>query len=455
MAENKDNDKKITESKNYIQTIRDGLLVNIEKIKEIKRLLPKDTAIKKIEEDRDADAKKGNTLYFPVYAHTLNWINEKFDDKEYDKLINDFVDNEIENIDKMLDSIIELGGKNLTEKEVIDEVKAKYPNIPQDKVKQAVEQISNSASIDETLEEDKKLAEAEISEDEIEDQDLISRPETDDIKKIYKYNVEGKITSGISELDQFLEIIQPALNQLIIVPWKFIYGAIDVKNVAFEKFGNWQSQQKDVDSINKALVEMGAINKGEFTPGFNLKKNQNQVANYFNRYMCKKLNTELAEDKIKNFDEECEELKNETNPKTGKKYTQDEAEEFLNKKYEPRKKFFDFSKETDTPKRVLTKELAELVRKCREKGGGKINDDSKKVLNGFAAAIDLFNTKNKDIIKNNYANAVNSILAHLEDSTFGEGNVEDNIQKIFDRIDEDSEEKKIIEAIKKMSSEGK
>ena len=58
-----------------------------------------------------------------------------------------------------------------------------------------------------------------------EERNIILRTQnlTDEIKTIYKYKVEGKISTGgkIPELDQFLGIIQPALNQLIIAPWKF------------------------------------------------------------------------------------------------------------------------------------------------------------------------------------------------------------------------------------------
>ena len=503
MVKKEDNDKKIVESKTSTQIIQDGLEANIKRIHNITTALPKDEAIKAIENLRDSDKKEGNSQYFLVYRYTLDLLNGKIDEEKYNKLNKDFVKDECKNIDNILGCIVELGEKNITKDEIIKEVKSKYPKISNKKLDEYIDLLMNSHYEKEVLNERENEAsfserserenEANLSQEvtdnpeansEVVDPYKLDRPDQENIKKIYKYKVEGKITSGIPELDQFLEIIQPALNQLIIIPWKFVYGALDKKNLALDKYKAYQTQQKNVDSIMKTLGKMdGAIPAGDdFKPGWNLKKNQDQVAGYFNKYLCDKLNEELdkkqVQDKEKeindileynkgmtraeaeaqadqNYEEKIAKIMTQINYATGQNYTRDEAEKKANENYEHRTKFFDFSKESDTPRKVLTQEFVNLIRKCRIDGKGKIDEDGQGLLKGFAAAVDLFNLKNKDTIPTYYSDAIKYILENIESPTRGGGYIEDDIQKIFDDMEEEKNSNKLETLLEKKIQQGK
>ncbi len=425
-------------------------------------------AMKKIDELENGDKELGLNQYAPLYKLARQYLNGEIEDKiKYNDKVNSFIKKETKKIDLVANAIIEAGIKNIAKEETLKEIQEKYKNIPPKELKQMIDELlenededvveeeeseRNNATMEEKEETENSAEINEVEQDEFDPEKDLSRPKPDEVKKIYKYKVEGKITSKIDELDQFLGIIQPVLNQLIIIPWKFVYEGMDMKKMMFERFGVYQKRHKDVDNMHEALKSMqfddGNGNMVKAVPngmnlknGVNLKKSQNQAAKLFNDYMCEALNKKLDEQR----EEYIQSIMSEQN------ITRAEAENQIDEsKYKHRTKFFDFSKEYKTPRKVLTTEFAKLVRNCRD-NKGKIDDAGKKKLSGFIAMIDLFNMDDKDIIPNNYANIIHNMSGdkweNLESPTFGEGHIEDDVDALFD---EDEEKKKNTEFAKQL-----
>ncbi len=427
-------------------------------------------AMKKIDELENGDKELGLNQYAPLYKLARQYLNGEIEDRiKYNDKVNSFIKKETKKIDLVANAIIEAGIKNIAKEETLKEIQEKYKNIPQKELKQMIDELIENEDVVEEGESERNNATMEVKEetensaeineveqDEFDPEKDLPRPKIDgDIKKIYNYKVEGKITSGISELDQFLEIIQPALNQLIIIPWKFVYTAFDAKKMAFEKIKNYYEKQNIVGNMHEALKLMSfddengntikAIPDGdEFVRGWNLKKNQGQIAGYFNHYMCAKLDKKLKENKEARINKimnkknighsEAEQIfkKEEIGDFIDNGFSPSDAEEEYRKKYEPRKKFFDFSKEADTAQNVLVEEFQNLIRKVRGPDG-KVSDENMKKLSGFIAMIDLFNLNDKDMIPNNYGYTLSYMLSEIQSrSKPGKPRIEDDKSIITD-----------------------
>ncbi len=450
MVKNLDNDEKNTESIiSFRKQLENGLLFMIEKTKDIVDRLPKEEALNKIDELKK---DKTNLNYYPLFDIANDYLNgkiEKLGKNGYLSSIQNFMDEEVDGIDKKIDAIIRAGLEKQTVDEVANDIVKKYPNITEKEAKEIAQEASDEykAGINDNVVEDAPKEKEEgpvgsVTENIKEDFKDVPRPEIkEDAKQIYKYSVEKKITSGIPELDQFLGIIQPALNQFIIIPWKFFYEGLDATKASLDKFENWRSQNSSVRDTFNEFKNMGIVpGDTDFKPGWNLKENEIQTAGYFNQFLCQKLNEELEARKQTNFASEVVELMNEKN------ISKDEAIKRVNAKYEPRKKFFDFSKESDIPNEVLTKTFISFIERDKD---GKVTKESQAKLKAFMNGIDLFNKKDKDTIPSKYANVIIRIMKGLEESTFGKDYIENRYKEIYDELKEEEADEKQASLIAK------
>ncbi|MCR5506599.1 MAG: hypothetical protein K6F04_01985 [bacterium] len=442
MVENLDNDKKNTESKNSLKKEFEGkILSEIEKINSIIQRMPKDEAIKEIMKLKD---DKTNAKFLPVYNDALSYLNgdiEKGGKDGFDARTKKFADEENKNLDSILQSVFEAGMDIQTKDEIVKEVKEKFGKGTsiediQKYVDGAVKNFQFDINENETSNYEANIGEEE-SEDGIEFFDP-SRPKTDDIKKMYKYKVEGKITSGISELDQFLEIIQPALNQLIIIPWKLRYELIDARNDMLEKWKVWQDEVKNLRNDFETLKVMDPemMNGVELSSRYNVKKMQKEVLSYFNKYQTRQLNNQLDEDK----ETDILVMMNGAQ-QAGQPITREEAEKLLdNDKYTKRKKIIDYSKEAKTSRKVLAQECQKLIKNHCRGSDGKITDDGKNYLKGYAHMIDLFNLEGKDKI-HQFTDATEFIMDESNGrSKAGAKAIED--EDVISMLDEEEAERK-------------
>ena len=167
-----------------------------------------------------------------------------------------------------------------------------------------------------SLKDFQKLFKKKYDEDTHDPNFKLARPDTVKTKKVYDYKVEGKIESGIKDLDTFLSLIQPMINILFIQVWKGIYGIADLSQSAGEKFTTWKERREDIKRSWKTLQAMGVIpydRKLSFKGGNNAA--EDLVGSYFQDHMKNKMNNILLNDLIKkketNINEELEKEKNE------------------------------------------------------------------------------------------------------------------------------------------------
>ncbi len=337
-------------------------------------------------------------------------ITEKYLKGETSKEVfeKEFKEEEEENISSSMEKIED---KSITEnlnkaviKEITEEYKAKLgENLSEEERKAKIEEIINSN-------------------DKITDPDKfkLDRAEIEKIKKIYTYKVEGKITSGIKELDSFLEIVQPVINLAIIQPWKVIYGIGDGLTAAKETFTNWQEKRKSLKEMWNTLKAMGVDLKEDELPLklMNNEKMEDLVAGYFNSYMTNKLNNDMYEYTISKKQQELKKLE------LSEKDIKTELENYKNSDYiktekYKRTKLFDTTQDAIPVRKILDKELQNLIgNKCRDPQTGKISEDGENFMKGYAKLIDLFNKKDKDIIPKYYACDIKYIMEEANGRLF-------------------------------------
>ena len=460
MVENLNIAEKEKESKTFIKSAQNALGDRIEKIMSIARNPDKNRAKNEILKLKEEDKEANITQYISMYDISLQFIDGKIPEmgeNGYKNLVQKFENDEIKKIDKIADAIVEVGIENSAKYETLQELKNKYQNLSLEELEKLVNEVLND-KVDETenktenKKEDlptgtvqegiKNVNEATLAENEQEQEPVkpyeLSRPTPDEIKTIYKYKVEGKISTGgkIPELDQFLGIIQPALNQLIIAPWKLTYGLLDAKDLALEKFKAWQTQRKNVNTALDTLKFMGIAPDNLELDGNNHSK-QNMLAGYWNSYMTGQLNTKLEAKKLDAIKELVD-----------GGISRNEAETKVNRdpKYAPRKKFFDFSKEPDTAQEVLVDEFRRLLKADGVRGpDGKITEDGEKKIKGFCVMIDLFNQEDKDIIPTYYTNIISYMVKESKKrSKPGVSNIEDD-HDIISKFKENEEKNDYME----------
>lgn len=460
MVENVDIAEKRKESKTFIKMAQNALGDRIDKIMKFALNPDKDRAKNEILRLKEEDKEANITQYASMYNISLQFIDGKIPEmgeNGYKNLVQKFENDEVKKIDKIADAIIEIGIENASKYETLQELRNKYQNLSLEELEKRVNEVLND-KVDETENKKEDLAtgtvqegienvnEATLAENEQEQEPEqepvkpyeLSRPTPDEIKTIYKYKVEGKISTGgkIPELDQFLGIIQPALNQLIIAPWKLTYGLLDAKDLALEKFKAWQTQRKNVNTAFDTLKFMKIAPDNLELDGNNHSK-QNMLAGYWNSYMTGELNTKLEEKKLEAINKLVA---------GGKSENEAETEVNSDPKYAPRKKFFDFSKEPDTAQEVLVDEFRRLLKADGVRGpDGKITEDGEKKIKGFCVMIDLFNQEDKDIIPTYYTNIISYMVKESKKrSKPGVSNIEDDTDIIL-KFKEDEEKNDYME----------
>lgn len=321
-----------------------------------------------------------------------------------------------------------------------------------------------------SLKDFQKLFKKKYDEDTHDPNFKLARPDTVKTKKVYDYKVEGKIESGIKDLDTFLSLIQPMINILFIQVWKGIYGIADLSQSAGEKFTTWKERREDIKRSWKTLQAMGVIpydRKLSFKGGNNAA--EDLVGSYFQDHMKNKMNNILLNDLIKKKETNInEELKKEKNEKISEyeekinehlkgtpsnqkkklkndlmqkyikqldkrleKKKQDELWKYMDSPYikegqYKRNKLFDMGVDNwDTDRQAINSSLQELIKtSCRDETG-KISDEGKELMKGYVNIIDSFNKKDKDTMKTHWGLDIPYILAEANGRTFRSKKIED------------------------------
>ncbi|MGN0929882.1 MAG: hypothetical protein ACI4N3_04540 [Alphaproteobacteria bacterium] len=222
----------------------------------------------------------------------------------------------------------------------------------------------------------------------------LPKKDADRIKKQYQYKVEGKITSGLSELDDFLGIIQPGLDLILKTGAKLFYEGI-VDNVEKAFLGNkeqgvksdfevWAERKKNLKSDYDFLHTYGKLPKTDtFKYSKNTDKDENHVATYFHQMIIDKINENRRNAKDENG-----------NPKP-----------FEDFKGNP----FDETKDIEETQKALQEIIKDVIRASREEDANKKHiakptDKGKKDLETIGHLLDLFNKKNSPEFKAQFSN---------------------------------------------------
>lgn len=292
---------------------------------------------------------------------------------------------------------------------------------------------------------------ATLSEKTLEDLNL-PRKDAEKIKVQYKYKVEGKITSGIGDLDTFLGIIQPGLNLILKTGAKLVYeGIIDPSEKVF--FGNeelgiksfyqsWAEQtgnlKKDYDFLHK-FGDMPADDTFKYAQS--VKKTENHVATYwqnkiieqinknrettyknnisqynqnYNRIVSNLLNDEntsqALKDSIKNTDD-ITKLK--VFPLLDS-ISQEDKDLLMNKPAEVQKftgNPFDKTKDITETQQALQEIIKQVISETREKDSegkpvAKATDAGKSALNSIMHLTDLFNKEDSPEFKGKFSDLI-------------------------------------------------
>ena len=405
--------------------------------------------IKKDLDDLKKEAEdEGNNTFMPLYgAMTQYFVDGSLPAKDYAEKVSNFAYDTSEIWDSEIGAAVMQGLQNQVVAETAAETGA------------TIEEVETVVNEFEINEEEDWVNDAEPFD--------LKYAKTDKIKKVYNYKVEQKISTGgkIPDLDKFLEIIHPALDQLIIMPHRIRDKAIDLGNAALEKYESWREQSNQNKDILESMQSMEHGGLKALPPGadihtgfFNLKNNQKKLAGWANGYLCKLLNDRLAQEKADDLTKYKEEFLDDTGA-----YTKPEADieaEFdaLNgNKYDARTKFFDFKRDTTIPRKVLADVAKDLLKASGSRDSDKkLTPEGKKRLQGLMAMIDLFNKEDKDKIRTYYTDLVEYIIKEAD----GRSNPNDHFpieedDKLIEEIDGKAEKDDIISKIASQINQNK
>ena len=383
------------------------IIKNIEDIRKIKdeKNLSNQEKIDKLKEIEKSDEAKNFTPLIVLIKNHINSPNQNIDkqlEEEKEKII--------QKIANSADAIIE----EAEQKELIAEI-AEETEIP-------------TAEIEDVINGNKTPENASSSDE---------KKKIEKIKKIYTYKVEGEIKSGIEDLDRFLGIIKPALDQVIIAPWRVIYGIGDAGEWCFEHYKAYQDKQKFIKnawtSINYLDADNGGLGKFNYAKGN--KKNLKTVTDAYHKRWLDKLNERIIEEefeknfKKKNYEKISNEIKNNPNYKnipddilntlinSTIKEKLNEFKETPEGKEEKEKIKKDttlqrtnvFAEDEDPrlARLIIMQDILDQYAKLRQdpkySKNGKLNEDGSKIIGGLVSAVDLFNKKNKKEFHNAFS----------------------------------------------------
>ena len=275
-----------------------------------------------------------------------------------------------------------------------------------------------------------------INEDFLETLDDLNLPrkDADKIKKQYQYKVEGKITSGLSELDTFLGMIQPGLDLILKTGAKLFYEGI-VDNVEKKFLGNdeqgvksdfaiWAENKDGLKKSYDFLHKYGNLPETDtFKYRTNTIKDENHVATYFNQMIVDRINENNKNKKDENGN--------------------------------PIPKFkgnaFDETKNMDDTRQALEDIIKDVISRTRQKDsdGNPIaqpTDEGKAALNAIMYLTDLFNKKNSPEFKNQFAELINFYKSGYEEKFTGNF-VEDDTNSYSEYEKQQKEDQKRYQAM--------
>lgn len=228
----------------------------------------------------------------------------------------------------------------------------------------------------------------------------VPRKDADNIKRQWKYKVEGKITSGIGELDDFLGIIQPGLDLILKTGAKLFYeGIVDPIEEKFtgneelgikSDFTKWCENEEGLKKSYDFLHRFGGMPNTDIFKykigKHKVMKDEDHVASYFNQMIVDRINENRANKKDND----------------GKPVP---FEEFKGNA-------FDETKNMDDTIEALQGIIQDVLAKTRDfdKDGNPIakpTDAGKAGLNSIMYMTDLFNKKNSPEFKNKFAGLFN------------------------------------------------
>ena len=232
----------------------------------------------------------------------------------------------------------------------------------------------------------------------------LKRPDKEKIKQLYDYKVEGKIESGIKDLDNFLSLIQPAINQCIILAWKPIFGLMDVHKAAQENHEAWQKRKAELKEGWDTLQAMGITTK-PFNWLKPIKDQEDEMALLFNNHMCKHMNATIDHYRDDVLREKKEEIRGNTPDSVEAQAKIDEYErnDYVKDETPNRTDLFDDTKDPRWSRYTIDDEFLNLLKLKDKKDGkliarddkGKITDKGKSLMKGYSVLLDLFNKKGK------------------------------------------------------------
>lgn len=235
---------------------------------------------------------------------------------------------------------------------------------------------------------------------------IASKDELEKVKDVYRYKVEGKLKSDIPELDSFLEIIQPVLNQLVIAFWRPRFGIQDWAQKMFVGTDKEPSivaqhlQDRNETNIQAEWMRdnglLTAEQKAEFDRALRLGKKDKILTDAFkNGPLFNQLNAKL------NADQEAEaEWFNDDANKGLPEYNTKKAaymEKCANGYYDGRSNLFDQNYTPDESLDIVNTFMKEKLREISGKArteGLSIKDEKERLRDFFAA---MFGAMEKSI----------------------------------------------------------
>ena len=358
--------------------------------------IDKDTALKKLQALKDAgndEAGNLNNVYEFAESfikgdqkgssdkdgnknNTPNTQNDADNDKkDFTQKLDELKKETKDNINKTSNTITEQG----IHKMGVDAVKQET-GYPESVIEEVLAEDDNTADLEEELSKDVDMPEPV----DVSDKYKLKRPDREKIKKIYKYKVEGEISTGgqIKDLDNFLKIIQPAINLCIIAAWQPIFKLMDAKTAAEENVANWKKRKKELLKGWETLKVLNP-NIGEFSWGMPIEKQEDLMAGYFNKYMCDQMNKNINAHRQETYNDKLEEIttshQGEANAKALIQKDMDEWEktEFNAFDAPNRTDLFDDKMPSYWSRYTIDDEFLKLLRYKDAKGNGTRDDKGK------------------------------------------------------------------------------
>lgn len=401
--------------KKFDDILHDENLSNDEKNKQIDELI------------NESDANK---VYFSGLKNLANdYLDSKYDSEEdYKKDFEEYALKSETDIKKFVeDCFVTKAKKDDMEKakSTLKELGVEedtLDNLNSFQIEEIVNELENPSDREEIANESEKPSAGveEQLDEKLEDLNL-PKKDADRIKKQYQYKVEGKISSGLSELDDFLGIIQPGLDLILKTGAKLFYEGI-VDNVEKKFLGNkeqgvksdfevWSERKKNLKSGYDFLHNYGKLPQTDtFKYRTNTDKDENHVATYFNQMIVDRIN----ENRTKDMDKYTASLDNYNKLKAQYDALSPEEQEKMEEPKKPSEPLhkgeefkgnaFDETKDISETQYALQDIIRDVIRASRDKDAdgnpiAKPTDKGKKDLETIGHLLDLFNKKNSPEFK--------------------------------------------------------